>query len=85
MKHSLVNFSPFEKKKRIPFVYSIDEHINGKAFRDLTDDNLKELGFRMGARINIKGIISSIAVSHRIDFSQLSVKMCLLCVCSVLM
>ena len=42
--------------------FCIDEEINGKAFRELTDDNLKELGFKMGARINIKGIISSISV-----------------------
>ena len=44
--------------------FFIDEDINGKAFRELTDDNLKELGFKMGARINIRGIISSIAVRH---------------------
>ena len=41
------------------FLSSVDEHINGKAFRELSDEQLKELGFKMGARINIKGIISS--------------------------
>ena len=43
---------------------SLEEHINGKAFRELTDDELKELGFKMGPRKNIRGIISSIEVSY---------------------
>ena len=50
---------------------TIDEDINGKAFRELTDDNLKELGFKMGARINIKGIISSIAVRSNDNYNIL--------------
>ena len=40
-----------------------DEHINGEAFRKLTDGDLKELGFKLGARKNIQGIISSLSVS----------------------
>ena len=48
----------------VTLLSSTVEHINGKAFMELTDDELKELGFRMGARKNIQAIISSIAVSY---------------------
>jgi hypothetical protein len=75
----------------VSLLLCIDEEINGKAFRELTDENLKELGFKMGARINIRGIISSVTVgridvimiiiinyytSHKVVFIYLHVVLC---------
>ena len=37
-----------------------EEEINGAAFKDLSDDDLKEMGFKLGPRKNIKDIIKSL-------------------------
>ena len=49
----------------IHYLCNTDDHINGAAFKSLSENDLKAMEFKLGFRKNILAIISEIAkVSH---------------------
>ena len=44
-----------------PFrIFCSEEEVNGAAFRDLSNEELKDMGFKLGPRMNIMNIIKDL-------------------------